>query len=66
MRNQNLTIRKLASFAINNAIGAAVFIALQYACVEWLKTHYLVAAVAAGGVSMLIKFVLLGVYTYAK
>ena len=62
----NLTLRKFASFCVMSVIGAGVLVAIQYPLVEWFGIHYIPATLLAGGIALLAKFIISGVFVYRR
>lgn len=62
--HRNLTLGKLISFAAVNGIGTVVFLGAQVFLVEVVGLHYFPATVLTGGVSLFVKFVVMGTTIY--
>ena len=62
----NLTLRRLISFVLMHGVGSLGSIGLLFALVELFQMHYMVAAVLSGAAGLLVKFVLVSLFTYEE
>lgn len=62
----NLTLRKLISFVTINGLGALILFVAQIPLVEVFGMNYILATAIAGGIAMMVKFILMGVITYRR
>lgn len=62
--HRNLTLRKAVSFSLISAVGGAVLIGITWAMTEWGGQWYILSAFIGGVVSVAVKFVLNGLFTY--
>lgn len=63
-KNKNLTPKKLVYFIIANGLGAILFIGIQYPLLHYTNLHYAPVTFLAGAISMLLKFLLSGVFVF--